>query len=343
MKNITFLVLSLCAASVFAQDIHFSQTSQTPLFINPAAAGVYDGWERVIINHRNQWLGSGTQFMTSAVAFDANIGKTRKNETPFLGVSALFYNDIGGDSKFGQQTGSLGLSGVIPMAGTGHLVSAGIQGSFSNRSADYSRLLFSSQWTGTAFDANLLTGEQNGANFRYADVAGGLFYTFDAGGTNFRRREEFKIQAGVSGYHLNKPTMKFASVEGDRLNRKWIMHASVVADIPGSPLAVDGNVVQVFQGPHTETILGAMARYRLIDGTHYTGYSQPAYIGLGAYYRVGDAICPAFIIDIAGFKFGVSYDYTISSMRKAYTGGSLEFSLSYTNLSHALFKWKGRR
>ena len=336
MRKLAFIAFSICATSVGAQDIHFSQTTQTPLFINPAAAGVYDGWERVILNHRNQWLGSGTQFMTSAVAFDANIGKTRRSETPYLGVSALFFNDIGGDSKFGQQTGSIGLSGVIPMAGTGHLVSAGIQGSFSNRSADYSRLLFSSQWTGTAFDPNLLTGEQNGANFQYADVAGGLFYTF-------RRREELKIQAGVSGFHLNKPTMKFAGVEGDRLNRKWIMHASVVADIPGSPIAIDGNVMQVFQGPHTETVLGAIARYRLINGTHYTGYSQAAYIGLGAYYRVGDAICPAFVIDMYGFKFGISYDYTISSMRKAYTGGSLEFSLSYTNLSHALFKWKGRR
>ena len=64
MKKILLSVAFLSCINTYAQDLHFSQTAQTPLLINPAAAGVYDGWERVIINHRNQWLGAGTQFMT---------------------------------------------------------------------------------------------------------------------------------------------------------------------------------------------------------------------------------------------------------------------------------------
>jgi hypothetical protein len=47
------------------------------------------------------------------------------------------------------------------------------------------------------------------------------------------------------------------------------------------------------------------------------------------------------MLDWKGFRFGVSYDVTISALRNAYNGGSLEFTLAYTNLSHALFK--GRR
>ncbi|MEY3236098.1 MAG: hypothetical protein RI883_199, partial [Bacteroidota bacterium] len=77
------ILLSISLFSLFglnAQDLHFTQTAQTPLLINPAAAGVYDGWERVIINHRNQWLGAGTQFMTTSIAADANFGKSRTND-----------------------------------------------------------------------------------------------------------------------------------------------------------------------------------------------------------------------------------------------------------------------
>jgi hypothetical protein len=108
-------------------------------------------------------------------------------------------------------------------------------------------------------------------------------------------------------------------------------------------LSVDGSIAQFFQGPHMETLLGAMLRYRFINGTKLTGLSQDAYVGFGAYYRLRDAVIPSVMINWNGFQFGISYDVTVSSMRKAYRGGSLEFSLSYTNLSHALFKSRRRR
>jgi hypothetical protein len=83
-------------------------------------------------------------------------------------------------------------------------------------------------------------------------------------------------------------------------------------------------------------------RYRLIEGASITGFSQDAYIGFGAYYRVYDAFAPTLALQVKGFKFNVSYDVTTSIMRKAYYGGSLEFSLSYTNLNSALFKKRWR-
>lgn len=79
-------------------------------------------------------------------------------------------------------------------------------------------------------------------------------------------------------------------------------------------------------------------RYRFNDGTKITGNFQDAYFGFGMYYRHKDAIAPTIQIDWKGFRFGASYDVTISSLRKAYKGGSLEFTLAYTNFSHALFK-----
>lgn len=343
MRSIILLFALFSVFGVHAQDLHFSQTAQTPLLINPGAAGVYDGWERVIINHRNQWLGAGTQFMTTSVAADANFGKTQSNDKAHVGLGLMFYNDIGGDSRFGSQTGSVTLSGILPMGGSGHVLSAGIQGGFGSRKADFSNLTFSSQWDGTKYDQTIMSGEANGLNsFRYMEASAGLYYVYDGGQSSFRRNDDFKFQLGVAGFHLNRPELKYTTVTGDRMYRKFVIHSSVISDIAQTDWSIDGSVVQFFQGPHSETILGMMFRYRFIDGTKITGNFQDAYFGFGTFYRFKDAIIPAIMLDYRGFKFGVSYDVTISTMRRAYGGGSLEFSLSYTNLSHALFKSRGK-
>ncbi|MES2798447.1 MAG: PorP/SprF family type IX secretion system membrane protein [Bacteroidota bacterium] len=338
MRKSILLCSLFIAINGFAQDVHFTQTTQTPLLINPAACGVLDGWERIIINHRNQWLGAGTQFMTTNISAEANIGKSRMNDKAHLGLGILFYNDIGGDSRFGMQRGAVNLSGILPM-GNGHSLSAGLQGAFVNRSYDLSRVTFNSQWDGENFDPTLLSGEGNSKNnFMYFEAAGGLFYSYDAGKNSFQRNNDFKFQLGISGYNLNRPELRYAAGEGDRLYRKWVAHTSVVTDLGDSRMALDASFAQFIQGPHLESLFGMMLRYRFEDGTKITGNFQDAYFGAGLYYRLKDAISPAIMVDWKGFRFGVSYDITVSALRKAYRGGSLEFNFSYTNLSHALFK-----
>ncbi|MBL4861924.1 MAG: PorP/SprF family type IX secretion system membrane protein [Crocinitomicaceae bacterium] len=345
MRKIYLILVGLLLLhGVEAQDVHFSQTAQTPLLINPAVAGVFDGWERAIINHRNQWLGAGTKFMTTAIAVDANLGKTELNDKAYVGLGLMLCNDIGGNSKFGSQTGSLTLSGILPMGGSGHSLSAGIQGGFGQRKADLSNVVFMNQWNGSGFDPNILSGEMNTVtSFSYVDASAGLYYLFDGGQNSFSRNNDFKLQIGLAGYHLNAPQLKYTSgLSGEKLLRKYVGHLGVVADVVGSQWAIDASVLQFVQGGHYETILGMMMRYRFEEGTKITGMTQDAFIGFGTYFRVKDAIVPAVMIDWRGFQFGVSYDVTVSKLRTAYTG-SLEFSLSYRNLDHALFKTKARR
>ncbi|MNE73268.1 hypothetical protein D3C80_1692680 [compost metagenome] len=109
-------------------------------------------------------------------------------------------------------------------------------------------------------------------------------------------------------------------------------------DIPNSKLAFDAQFAQFVQGGHYESILGLILRRRFQDGGKITGLNQDAFIGLGVYTRLKDAISPTMQIDWRGFHFGVSYDITLSALRYGYKGGSLELSLSYTNLNTALFK-----
>lgn len=342
-KTALIFIIGVFSSLSYAQDMHFAQSFQTPLFINPGAAGVYDGWERVIINHRNQWLGAGTQFMTTAIGADVNFGKSRFNDKAYLGAGIQFFNDVGGDSKFGNQAGSLTLSGILPMGRSGHILSVGVQGGFGQRKASLQNVSFMSQWDGERFDP-LLGGEANPlVSFTYIDASAGIYYVFDGGRNSFQRDNDYKLKIGVAGFHLNQPKLKYSGGNAEPLHRKYVAHIGFVKEFSGSPFAIDVNGVQFVQGGHYETLIGLILRYRFKNGTKITGNSQQAFFGIGSYYRHNDAIIPSIMIDYSGFQFGMSYDVTISELRKAYGGGSLEFSLSYTNLNHSLFKTRKRK
>ncbi len=342
MKKIFAVFAIISGFQAAGQDIHFSQTAETPLLINPGATGVYNGWERVQINQRNQWLGANTQFSTSSLACDVNFFKTQRNDRAHLGLGMFFYNDIGGDSKFGTQSGAISLSGILPVGG-GHTLSAGLQGGFANRSADLSRVFFENQINGNVFDAALTNGENaNVSSFKYADISSGFYYQFDSEQSTFRRNNKMKFELGGAVYHVNQPTFKYSGVAFDRLYSKFVFHTAYSQDIQGTDWSYDLSAVQFIQGPHLETILGGMGRYRFSTGSKITGFIRDSYFGFGMYMRIKDAIIPRMTVDWKGVKFGISYDFTVSQLRRAYKGGSLEFSLSYTNLQYALLKRRRR-
>ena len=345
MRNIVLIFGTICFNIIlFAQDLHFAQSSQTPLFINPASAGVFDGWERVVVNHRNQWLGSQTQFMTSAVSADINIGKTRFNDKAHLGLGIMFFNDIGGDSNFGNQTGSVTLSGILPMGKSGHIISLGVQGGFGSRRADLSGVTFMNQWDGSTFNPTINSGEQNTlSTFTYIDASAGFQYVYDGGKSSFARNNDFKLRFGLAGFHLNKPKMKYVDGSSDYLNQKFVGNVGFESDVVGKNLSLEGNFVQFIQGGSYESLLGFIMRYRFRSATKITGNIQDAFIGFGTYVRFKDALIPTVVLDWRGFQLGISYDVTISSLRRTNSGGSLEFSLAYQNLDHSLFKTKKRK
>ncbi len=341
MKNSFFILFVLQVIFTNAQDLHFSQTAQTPLLINPASAGVFEGWQRVIINQRTQWLGATTSFMTTSFAGDVTLFKKERGNKSYLGLGAIFNTDVGGDGRFGSQSGTLSLSGILPIAKSAHTLSVGLLGGFGSRKGDISKLSFENQWNSSsyAFDPTLLSGESaNLNNFSYLDVGTGVYYLYNPGKTTFARNNELKFQFGASVYHINEPFLKYTNGTDDRLHKKIVIHSGIVKDIVGSNVSIDGSIVQFIQGGHYATILGSMIRYRFQEGTKLTGFSQNAYFGFGLYMRVKDAIIPSILIDYKGLKFGVSYDVTISNLKRAYGGGSVEFSLSFSNLNKGLFK-----
>ena len=75
MKKI-ILTLAICVTLVSAataQDPNFSQFFASPLTLNPALTGKFDGVVRVAGNYRNQWPTINNAFVTKTVSVDFGI------------------------------------------------------------------------------------------------------------------------------------------------------------------------------------------------------------------------------------------------------------------------------
>lgn len=337
MRNLIVLIYLLAqGTSVFSQDAMFSQVNQAPMLINPASTGLMDGWERIALQHRNQWLGSNGKYNNTLFSFDFNLMKSETNDQSYIGIGAFFLRDVAGDGQIGRQSGALSLSSIIPMGRSGHSISAGLQGGFGSTTLNETALVFESQWNGKEFDPLLLSGEQLSNHYSYLDASAGVMYQFDGGSTSFFGSSDVKFQLGAAVYHFNRPTINFAAGGTSNLNRKFVFHSLFRKDIADSDIQYELDLTQFIQGKQRATYFGGMLKYKLTNGGNYLGGSNQ--IGLGLHMRTFDAIVPSFMLKLKGFRFEVSYDATISALKRAPGGGSFELSLSYTNFQDAIFK-----
>ncbi len=325
----------------WSQDIHFSQVATNQMLSNPAAAGVFDGWERITVNHKNQWVNAGTKFFTSSMAADLNLFKPKRGNKAHIGLGFQFYNDIGGDSKFGTKQFILNASGIVPLNEM-HEISGGIQFGVAQRTGNLGSLVFSNQFNGTVLDPTLNSNEPNNMiSFMYPDVGVGVTYRYGNHSIGFSRDHQTDLMIGVAYLHANRPKLAYSLGYSEKLYSKLAIQVNFLKDFSGSKLGMEGFVYQWVQGPHWETLLGALLRVRLSSGSKTTGLNRDAYFKIGTACRIKDALAPMMHIQFSNFDFGVSYDVTISKLGQTARSGGLEFSFIYTNRDFALFKRRG--
>src|SRR3984885_949429 len=76
-----------------AQDPGFSQFFASPLTLNPALTGKFNGAVRVSGNYRNQWPTIDNAFITSTVSVDGAIFKNRLPDGDVWGLGLMAMTD----------------------------------------------------------------------------------------------------------------------------------------------------------------------------------------------------------------------------------------------------------
>jgi len=344
-KYLPVLLFVLITRTAIGQDIHYSQFYETPLLINPANTGVFNGDIRAIINYKDQWGSISNPYRTGMFSFDAGVLKEKWKST-YLSAGLLVYSDKAGKSEFGTTQANVSVSAVVSVDAK-NSISAGLQGGIAQKGMKNTDLKWGNQYDekNAVYDPAIPSGEEGTLStdaFVYGDFSAGISWSFITKPTNMTSNDKVAINAGAAFFHINKPKQKFYSEEIEGLYTKMIFHARSYIGLKGTSIAVIPSVMYMRQKTAQEINAGALIRYSLKEESKYTGFVKESALFIGGYVRMGDAFIPTVAFEIANFSVGLNYDINISNLKTVSSGrGGFEISLRFINPNPHSYTKKG--
>jgi type IX secretion system PorP/SprF family membrane protein len=318
IRRIIYLLLFLLSVSgqqkLYAQDIHFSQFFEAPLWRNPSLSGIFTGDVRVQAVYRDQWNSVTDAYRTGSVNAEYKMPVGKLNDFVTIGIQALY-----------DRAGTIGWTSthVLPalnyhksLSGEkNRYLSLGFMGGLVQRRFDPSKMTTNSQYDNGGLGENLLNTQ-----YSYADGSVGMSYNSDI---NDQPANNFYI--GAAYHHFNRPRNSFYRNNTIELHPKWVFSGGLrvgVADYAFITLQADHSR----QGGFSETMGGVLYGLKLGEDP-----DNPAYtIHAGGFLRWNDALVPVIKLDYAPFSVALSYDVNISKLKpSSYGRGGFELSVSY--------------
>ncbi len=319
MKRILALFF-LCLLTYFgkAQDPHFSQFFASPLTLNPALTGKFDGTVRVAGNYRNQWPAFNNVYTTSTISVDFPILKNKLPEYDTWGIGIMALNDQAGGGVLTNNYAGISTSYHKALDEDGYQqLGIGFQGVYGQKRLNTDKLYFEDQLTPYGFTGvtqDVFSSQY--VNINYLDVNAGVLYT---GSTS----DDNNFYVGASMYHINRPKESFKGGSWNIAARTTISAGGYFPVQENITLHLSG-IYQYQNGASETNIGGAFAA--VIDPAS----ENPSNVYIGSWYRFNDAIIPYLGLEFSGFRLGATYDINVSSLKSAsQSRGGMEISLIY--------------
>jgi type IX secretion system PorP/SprF family membrane protein len=321
---LSFGLALLLGKDLQAQDPGFSQFFASPLTLNPALTGKFNGVVRVAGNYRNQWPSINNAFITSTISIDGGIlkGRLPENDTWGIGLMAMTDKTASGILTSNFLSFSTSYHKSLDEDGL-HQIGVGFQGSYANKSLDGTRLTFEDglQLDGTWLRSPTEAINSEMINVHYFDMNVGVLYNASSNGSN-------NYYFGASAYHLNHPRESFLGVDTINVPTRVTFHGGGYFPVAGSAstLYVSG-LFNNQAGAHDFVLGGAW------EVTASTDEQNPANFYAGLWARISnvtDAVIPYIGLDYGNFNLGLTYDVNVSSLQTAsQSRGGIEISLIY--------------
>ncbi|MBK6827548.1 MAG: PorP/SprF family type IX secretion system membrane protein [Chitinophagaceae bacterium] len=322
-KFISTLLLGIGFAGVAAaQDPNFSQFFSSPLTLNPALTGKFDGSYRVAGNYRNQWPTINNAFVTKTASIDFGIMKNRIADIDQMGIGFLGVTDRAGDGVLVTNYAGLSLSYHKGLDEDGyHQIGAGFQAAYTNKRLDVTKVYFEDELTPLGFipgtTGEVFTNKQ--INVSYVDVNAGILYNGTTNGYN-------NFYIGASMYHINRPKESFQGGE-------FLLH-------PRTTIQAGGRLpIGSYNSLHLSSIFSTQASAKNIVFGGALCYNvnhnedNPTNVFIGSWARfnnISESIIPYVGLEFGPFHLGYTYDINISSLQPASNSvGGNEISLIF--------------
>lgn len=313
-----YITLCFCLLSASAQDPNFSQFFASPLTLNPALTGKFDGLFRVAGNYRNQWPTINNAYTTATISFDAGILANRIAEIDQFGVGIMAFTDKAGNGVLQNNYLALSTAYHKGLDENGyHQIGAGFQGTYLNKRLDVANLKLEDMLQSDGFTG--VTSESFSSrqiSVSYFDVNAGLLYTGTTNGQN-------NFYLGASVYHLNRHKETYLKGEYYLLPRLTVQAGGMVPAGEYNSFHFSANHSR--QAGATNTIIGGAYALNLSADE-----SSSTNLYLGSWYRFGDAVIPYIGLEFGEFHIGATYDVNASGLKPASNlRGGAELSLIY--------------
>jgi len=329
--RITFASVGLIAAAMLnsgsaqAQDVHFTQFDASPLLLNPANTGAFNGEVRASAIYRDQWrsVTGASAFKTYGVSVDMPIIRDISVDD-YLAGGLQLYNDRAGDGNLNNFSALLSVAYHKFLGQDGKKVlTVGLQGGYSSKNLDLSKLYFGDEfqegisYPGTSAEFGWLGNKTN----NYV-INGGISYA-----QAVSEKFGFTIGAGVN--NINQPLESFDRRNATRdvgLGMRYTGQLGAIIGV-GDRFTLKPAAFVQSQSTAMEIVAGNEFHYRM--GEEFDVPTATA-VFAGVWYRFDDAIMVTAGLEFKGFRVGVGYDYNTSDLKSASNNnGGFEISLRY--------------
>ena len=330
-----FTVISL--SSLSAQDIHNTLFNMSPLTLNPALTGAFEGTARIggIYRAQDFALDGGEGYSTPSFYIDAPIFRGF-GKRDWIGVGMMFYQDNSGTLNLKTTTSQLSGSYHLSLdKKSQNMLTFAVQWGQVNRGIDPSRGVFSDTFSEAFGGFGNSTSEDPLANGGSAPTPGPggrndseLTRNFsDIGAGNMLRSnigDESKLELGVAYGHLTTPRYNFitggGSSDANRRPAKIVAHGRLVMPLQGKWTF---EPTFLFQNTSAANEFGLQAW-----AGHQINPDTKLNFGLG--YRVGDAGKFLFGIEHKELTAAIAYDLSLSSRNQINNyQGAIELAAFY--------------
>jgi type IX secretion system PorP/SprF family membrane protein len=301
-----FIAIAACifiSSEANAQDPAFSQFYANPLYLNPAFAGATPkGCPRANLNYRDQWPGIGRTYITTSTSWDQHINAIGG------GLGIMVAQDRSGAGHLNTTHASLLYSYHLEVSRT-FSVKAGFEASYRMIQLDWSNLTF----------GDMIDPERGFVYPTSEDIANNTttksFPDFSAGFIGYSENLFF----GFAAHHLTSPNQGFISE----------------SQLPTKITAHIGGTIPLQKYSNNITTISPNFMYQKqqdFQQFNYGVYVNKGPIVGGLWMRNSLKNIDSFILMLGliqdSFKFGYSYDITVSSLKNSNTLGAHELSFT---------------
>lgn len=306
-------VLPLALGST-AQDLHFSQFFEAPLYRNPALAGLVHGDVRVQTVYRSQWNSIANAYKTTSLNAEYKLPVAGDD---YLTLGMQVFHDKAG-------TTNLTTTHVLPAVNyhkslsteKNIYLSLGFMGGYVQRRIDRSKMTTNNTYEGGGDGETSLLQ----SNYGYWDGSAGVSLN-----TQLNDNPENNLVLGAAYHHFTRPKNSFFNDAAVAVQPKLVLSADAKLALGEQGIATLYNDF-VKQGKYTEMMSGLLLGLKVGPYTE----TPDVVVKAGSFYRWGDALIPVVQMDYRPFSVSLSYDVNLSNLAKtSYGRGGYELSVTY--------------